>query len=84
MSEAQETPSADPRRGGFGVFAWVAMVLVVYVLSIGPVAKLIELKYLPEDPCVACYSPVIWLAENFEPVADFLYWYLGYIWRVHF
>jgi hypothetical protein len=84
MSEAHKTPTADPRRVGFGVFAWVAMVLVVYVLSTGPVAKLIELKYLPGDPCVAFYSPVIWLAENFEPVANLLYWYLGHIWRVHF
>jgi len=84
MSEADETPTADARRGGFGVFAWVAMVLVVYVLSSGPVAKLIELKYLPSDPFVAFYSPVIWLAENFEPAADFLYWYLGHLWRVRF
>ena len=81
MSQSQETP-ADSRRGGFGTVLWVAgLVLIVYVLSVGPVAKLIEHDVISEDLAAPVYAPLQWLADNCEPVDDFFGWYVDEVWR---
>jgi len=83
MSQSQT--SADSRRPGFGTLVWITLLLVIiYPLSAGPVAKLIELEHLPEGSFVAFYSPLTWQAEQSDPVADFLYWYLTKVWDCHF
>jgi len=51
---------------------------LLYVLSIGPVARLAEEGLLPRDPVVAFYTPVIWLHHN-TPLREPLEWY-GHLW----
>ena len=54
----------------------VFVVLVGYVLSIGPAAYLIDNGIIEEDPLVYFYLPIIWLAQAFEPVEHVLEFYL--------
>lgn len=69
----------DEKRGGLGcAIAGVLLLLllpVLYVLSIGPVAMLVNnndsLRWM-----AVIYHPLGWLAECYEPIGHALEWYV--------
>ena len=81
MSQPQETPTADPRRGGFATLAWVLVLfLVAYPLSTGPFFKLVELQVIHLNSMETVYAPLGWLSRNCKPVENFFAWYIGEVW----
>ena len=65
--------------GIFSVLAWaVVILLVIYPLSIGPMAKLIP---NPPPPLRATYAPIGFLVDHFKPVRSFYDWYAK-VWGV--
>jgi hypothetical protein len=80
---AQETSTS--KRSGLPWYVWVCVSLpFVYVLSIGPVAKLYDLGYIRGARYAAVeriYAPLDWAANNCTPFAHFLIWYLR-VWGV--
>jgi len=82
MSEAQKKPAAKPRRSGCGTLIWVAgSLLVFYVLSTGPIAKLVEIDRISGSDMRRVYAPLVWLMENFPPAERFFDWYLEDVWK---
>jgi hypothetical protein len=71
-------------------FLYIAAGFLVYVLSIGPAAKLSHACKLPaKHPHIqavieAIYSPILIVGDNCPPVGQFLNWYVITIWRVHY
>jgi hypothetical protein len=62
---------------------WTAAVAVaVYVLSIGPAAKLDSIGLLPA-PVAQCYAPITW-SRRFEPFSSFFTWYVETVWHVSY
>ena len=83
MSEPQEKPADDPRRGGFGTLAWlVGSLLVFYALSPGPLAKLAEYYEIPLDTLESVYIPLEWVCDNCDPVQEFYLWYMKDLWHI--
>ena len=79
---SDEQPIQHPRKssGILGVLYWVALVLVLYVLSIGPVARYYHKRNAP--PAVETfYAPLAALSNNFPPAFIFFDWYFK-LWRV--
>jgi hypothetical protein len=71
-SRRHETPFA----------VWLAvLLLVLYPLSTGPAVRLAEHDIVSMDILEHLYAPLIWLAENCPPVADFFEWYLVDVWN---
>ena len=56
------------------------MILVGYPLSVGPVLRLWDRGWLP-DQVLYVYAPLNFLAENCPPVLSFFEWYTQKIWR---
>ena len=75
---------ADEERSG--VRRWVAriggvvaMLPVLYVLGVGPVAWSLARQGYPQaqnDAMEAFYSPLITLHDNYAPIGDALDWYI--------
>ena len=85
MSKPQEKPADDPRRGGFGVLAWlVGSLLVVYALSTGPAMKLAEHNVISWNTVERAYAPLGWLIEDYRPTARLFTWYLEDLWDINF
>jgi hypothetical protein len=65
----------------------VPVALVLYILSVGPAAKVCSLCNMPgkypktEATLEAIYKPIDSLA-SYPPAARFLTWYIEKIWRV--
>ncbi|MEN9576331.1 MAG: hypothetical protein RL514_4186 [Verrucomicrobiota bacterium] len=72
--EASDAP--EGRRNGFGGYLmWAALALVLYVLSIGPVTRLVETGTLP-FPVLLLYSPFQYLKGDFEGAyIDYVTWW---------
>jgi hypothetical protein len=70
-----------PRFGVGSIAGLLLFVPVLYVLSIGPVARMAEEGYLPRDSVRPLYSPVIWLHDH-TPLQKPLEWY-GAMWGWH-
>lgn len=71
-----------PSRSHAPVVALLIGVLpLLYVFSIGPVAKTVDLLGLPREPAKAFYAPVIWLHDH-TPLKKPLEWYLA-VWGLH-
>jgi hypothetical protein len=73
-------------RGGHGgrVFRWVwiaGLILVFYVLSSAPAAKLCDEGVMNPTWLAGIYSPLELLMDNCEPAERFFDWYFG-IWGV--
>jgi hypothetical protein len=71
----ERKPSA---RSGCIVLA-VVMLPVLYVLSVGPMARLDvdgKLPFRRIDPPYGFYAPLFWLADNCKPIDDALRTYL--------
>ena len=69
-------------------FLYIAAGFFLYVLGIGPAAKLSDACKLPtkhphiQTALETIYWPVGFAADNCLPVEHFLDWYIGKIWRV--
>jgi len=84
--EEQTAERAD-ERGGFGLVRWVICVLlalILYVLSIGPVAKMTISGNFPLTVYSSMYSPLRAIASNYTPADRFLGWYVGEVWAASF
>lgn len=61
---------------------WLAMVPVLYVLSVGPVAAINQKTgFLPREYFMGFYAPLSWSYRN-TPMKAPLDWYLG-LWGAH-
>jgi hypothetical protein len=82
MSKPQKKPADKPRRSGCGTLVWVTgSFLVFYVLSTGPIAKLVESDRISVSAMQRVYAPLVWLVENWAPAEDFFDWYLEDVWK---
>jgi hypothetical protein len=71
------------RRKGSHAGAMLAVVLllpVLYVLSIGPAARLVFRGYMQPETVKAIYAPVQWLADQNHAVNFTLTWYVN-LWK---
>jgi hypothetical protein len=80
-----DKPTKHERGSGMAVVVTLAVVLilvpVLYVLSIGPAAWLVNTGRLNGDEgsvTVRFYTPLIWAAECCPPVDDSLQWYVSF------
>jgi len=76
------SPSSD--RSSFAWMLWPCFILfVVYPLSTGPVWRLCKAFDLDSNYSVriVLYAPMIALCSAFDPLNDFVNWYLG-LWGV--
>lgn len=83
MRDASQKNDTTSERGTdtgiFSVLAWaVVILLVIYPLSIGPMAKLIP---NPPPSLRATYAPIAFLVDHFKPVRSFYDWYAK-VWGV--
>jgi hypothetical protein len=69
----------EERRANAAVFIAVVLLLLalplLYVLSFGPVAAFYEHRDAPAA-VEAFYTPLIWLADAWQPAEDLLNWYV--------
>ena len=67
-------------------FAWAVLAIAIYVLSIGPVVKLVWTPGANKTPSVRMmqqfYAPLTWVCENNSYAKDFVTWYLQQVWGV--
>ena len=79
----------ERRKRWSGCYWWIALLLVSYVLSVGPVAKACfaleaagyDLQFL-DAPVGIFYSPLVWAGDHNEPFGSFLHWYLYDLWDI--
>jgi len=70
------------QKSGGGVGCFVAAIVglllpVLYVLGIGPASWCTQTYPRTNDFLETMYTPIIFLADKFEPVSDVLEWYFG-------
>ena len=74
MSDERQSRERGPWAGCVAVV--LALGLPCYVLSTGPFVWLVEHGYVSEYAGVI-YFPLAYLVNYFEPVEEFLKWYLS-------
>ena len=78
----EQKPADKPRRSGFGkLFSLAVSLLIFYVLSTGPIAKLVEAERISANDVRRVYAPLVWLINNFPPAERFFDWYLKDVWK---
>ena len=85
MPAGDNAPSDSHRRGGWsGYVLWPLLLLVLYLLSIGPVAKYYHDRKVNTPPraVFAFYSPITWAYTSVPGFNSWLEWYLK-VWGVH-
>ena len=76
---SEPTPARD--RRSFGRLWWpLFLVLVVYPLSPGPLARAFQICHLRLDPLVTFYTPLSYASDNSKGVRRFYDWYLEMWW----
>lgn len=76
--QRRETEVTETSRSGFGfLLTWTAVLLSLYVLSVGPVFKLTG---RPPSPVAmrlvrTVYAPLVVLSEKCPPFNNFMEWY---------
>jgi hypothetical protein len=83
--EEGEEDRAQQQRGGWGLFRifWVlAVVVVLYVLSVGPVWRM-SFGSKTAYRFLVVYTPLFRLADHSRPVSRFLEWYIDVWSRLH-
>jgi len=78
-----EVTSPDTHSRG-SMLWWVGIVLMLYVLSIGPVVRLALEEKIPLKAPETIYAPLVWLCETpvgKKFVRPSLIWYGNTIWR---
>jgi hypothetical protein len=77
-----DPPPTDTKRGGISWLIWTILTFpILYVLSIGPVARYYG-KADPPAALEAFYTPLLWLTAKSPPLEHFLHWYLERLWLV--
>ena len=78
-----DTQAPDPPPNPFLAFlirlyCYLLVLLVAYVFSAGPMYWTVyEAYHLDGDPFIArLYLPLVWASE-YEPIGDFMRWYVG-------
>jgi hypothetical protein len=85
MDEQTETPTEAKRLSFWSFIAWPAIVLVVYVLSVGPLVVMDEkglLKGKTGELLGRIYAPLMWIYEE-TPLHKPLKWYVN-LWTGRF
>ena len=76
--------STEHGGGGFFRLGLVFGILIVgYVLSVGPVAKFTVAGQMGDPAVKAIYKPLAVLVDHFPPAARFFDWYVFDVWKVH-
>jgi len=72
------------RHGGLSLFVWViGFLLVLYVLGVGPVAKIVRSRPGPPPRAiVVLYQPLESLSWESPVVKRFFDWYVFDVWKV--
>lgn len=73
----EQPNNANRSSGGLGIavaLVMLALLPVLYVLSVGPVAMMFPQE--PPDWAKVVYAPLIWLAETSDVAAKVLEWYV--------
>jgi hypothetical protein len=85
VSENQDSPSAA-EKGGPAYGSWIIFglfgLLVVYPLSIGPMAKFYEGKATAPSWLRGFYAPLIILEGHSDTAKKFFNWYVKQVWGV--
>jgi hypothetical protein len=82
--ETEESKHEGREKGGWGLFrfVWIGCVLLVlYVLSVGPVLKVCP-RGLLKGPVYIAYFPITFLCDRCGGVRHLVYWYLFDVWKV--
>jgi len=87
LSEAENTHSIESAdsdlvrdRPGSLWIVWIILVPLVYVLSIGPAARLVAMPNINPDYLVVIYRPLGLVADNCPPLKSVLRWYID-LWK---
>ena len=82
MTTAEDSsPSPAPRKSGLHLAVWVAfLLLIIYPLSVGPVAKVCP---SPPPALRQFYAPLGFICDRFPAAKNFYDWY-GKLWGVKF
>ena len=75
-----ESQHQEGRRGPTLVVLWGMLVVALYVLSVGPAARLHDEGLIPDSASVI-YSPLIFLSNHFAPADRFFQWYVADVWK---
>src|SRR3954467_14299434 len=77
------SPMSDGVCGmGKAILRWVVLstiLLLLYVLSVGPASRMCEKGVLQEP--LKVYAPIIIASRHCRPVFRFLDWYVGQLWH---
>src|ERR1051325_4141044 len=80
---AEYAEHAEGQKGGWGLlrFLWIGcVVLVLYVLSVGP---LLKMDLLDRSRVLGViYSPLYYLDQHSRPADAFFDWYVYDVWKV--
>jgi hypothetical protein len=96
VSQDQARPEDQPKpqepvpthRGVESWLLWLFITPIIYVLSIGPAAKLDRALHITQNaPAVEhvldiIYSPMVLCGDRFPPLGKALHWYLFTLWKV--
>jgi hypothetical protein len=90
QSNQEQEPSGTDKPARTLSFAlWLPVVLLTYVLSVGPIAKLDQVytfhyKHLRAARTIeVVYQPLYFLVYRSPHFDCFYQWYVGKVWRVH-
>jgi len=74
VNDHPDKEQGHDRRGGLWLI-WAFLLLIVYVLSVGPVARLFNGKP-PPRALIAFYAPLELAYDHLPPAKEFIDWYL--------
>jgi hypothetical protein len=83
--EERENQSGAEAGRGHGVLRWVwitGLVLVAYVLGIGPACKLCEKGVISKKTLSFLYAPVDPFTKRFRVTGSWFLWYIEDVWKV--
>ena len=84
MMPAEMAAEEKPKSLVFRLFKYTVLALMLYVLGLGPAAKLAAMKKIPDRVVQTAYTPIFYL-ERTEPakkvVQPAVRWYLN-LWKV--
>ena len=76
----EEWEDPYPKKQSWNWWAGIPMMLVLYVLSVGPMFRLAQNGTLPWRSFEVIYAPLD-LAARFKPVDRFVQWYIFDVWK---
>jgi hypothetical protein len=82
VPQENASPPKEEKSAG-GPFLWFVMALVLYVLSTGPVVRLMDQRRISERTLDKIYAPIVWLEKTSSGRAvlePFFHWYGEKLW----